>query len=169
MMRYLGFMEIDARDHWRHWMTISFLEPGGSVKDRVAMKLMETAEAGGLLTPHSGDKVYEGTVGSTGVSLAILCRARGYLAHICMPNDQATEKSDLTKLGAEVEHVPPAPIADRAQFVNKARARSEEHTNSPSIPGRGFFADQFENEANSVASAVWPGPLANLNMEALDT
>ncbi|PUU78263.1 tryptophan synthase beta subunit-like PLP-dependent enzyme [Tuber borchii] len=136
-----------------------FLEPGGSVKDRVAMKFMETAEAAGLLTPHSGDKVYEGTVGSTGVSLAILCRARGYLAHICMPNDQSTEKSDLlTKLGAEVEHVPPAPIVDRAQFVNKARARSEEHTNSPSIPGRGFFADQFENEANWKAHYEGTGP-----------
>ncbi|RPA91383.1 PALP-domain-containing protein [Choiromyces venosus 120613-1] len=136
-----------------------FLEPGGSVKDRVAMKLIETAEAEGLLTPYTGDKVYEGTVGSTGVSLAILCRARGYLAHICMPNDQSTEKSDLlTKLGAEVEHVPPAPIVDRAQFVNKARARSEEHTNSPSIPGRGFFADQFENEANWKAHYEGTGP-----------
>ncbi|CUS10511.1 unnamed protein product [Tuber aestivum] len=136
-----------------------FLEPGGSVKDRVAMKLIETAEVEGLLTPHSGDKVYEGTVGSTGVSLAILCRARGYLAHICMPNDQSTEKSDLlTKLGAEVERVSPAPIVDRAQFVNKARARSVEHTNSPSIPGRGFFADQFENEANWKAHYEGTGP-----------
>ncbi|CAZ84595.1 unnamed protein product [Tuber melanosporum] len=136
-----------------------FLEPGGSVKDRVAMKLIETAEAEGLLTPHSGDKVYEGTVGSTGVSLAILCRARGYLAHICMPNDQSAEKSDLlTKLGAEVERVPPAPIVDRAQFVNKARARSEEHTKSPIIPGSGFFADQFENEANWKAHYEGTGP-----------
>jgi len=76
-----------------------------------------------------------------------------------MPNDQSTEKSDLlTKLGAEVEHVPPAPIVDRAQFVNKARARSEEHTNSPSIPGRGFFADQFENEANWKAHYEGTGP-----------
>ncbi|PWW73310.1 PALP-domain-containing protein [Tuber magnatum] len=117
------------------------------------------AEAEGLLTPHSGDKVYEGTVGSTGISLAVLCRARGYLAHICMPNDQSAEKSDLlTKLGAEVERVPPAPIVDREQFVNKARARSSEHTNSPSIPGRGFFADQFENEANWKAHYEGTGP-----------
>jgi cysteine synthase A len=43
---------------------------------------MYQAERDGLLTPHSGDTIYEGTVGSTGISLATLCRARGYLAHM---------------------------------------------------------------------------------------
>jgi cysteine synthase A len=76
-----------------------------------------------------------------------------------MPNDQSTEKSDLlAKLGAEVELVPPAPIVDRSQFVNKARSRAEEHTNSSSITGRGFFADQFENEANWQAHYEGTGP-----------
>lgn len=76
-----------------------------------------------------------------------------------MPNDQSAEKSDLlAKLGAEVELVPPAPIVDRSQFVNKACSRAEEHTNSPSTPGRGFFADQFENEANWRAHYEGTGP-----------
>ncbi|KAI9818962.1 MAG: hypothetical protein M1832_004130 [Thelocarpon impressellum] len=132
---------------------------GGSPKDRVALSMINTAEESGLLTPRSGDVIYEGTVGSTGISLATLCRARGYLAHICMPDDQSAEKSDLLlKLGAEVERVRPAPIVDQGQFVNRARARAAEHTADPSRPGRGFFADQFENEANWRAHFETTGP-----------
>ncbi|KAI5812172.1 tryptophan synthase beta subunit-like PLP-dependent enzyme [Pyronema omphalodes] len=126
-----------------------FLNPGGSVKDRVALHLLTTAERDGLLTPHSGDKLYEGTVGSTGVSLAYLARARGYLAHIVMPSDQSVEKSNLLeKLGAEVSRVPPASIVDQSQFVNKARNLALEHTRNQNIPGRGYFVDQFENDGN---------------------
>lgn len=55
---------------------------GNSPKDRVALSMIQMAEEEGLLTPHSGDVVYEGTVGSTGISLAAICRARGYLAHM---------------------------------------------------------------------------------------
>jgi cysteine synthase A len=121
--------------------------------------MLRTAEAAGQLRPHSGDKVYEGTVGSTGVSLAGLARARGYLAHICMPSDQSVEKASLLeKLGASVERVAPAAIVDRRQFVNRARERASEHTRSPHIPGNGFFADQFENEANWLAHHDGTGP-----------
>jgi cysteine synthase A len=103
--------------------------------------------------------VYEGTVGSTGVSLAILCRARGYLAHICMPSDQSIEKSSLLqKLGAEVSLVPPAPIVDQNQFVNRARNLAKEHTASEEIPGRGYFVDQFENDGNWRAHYEGTGP-----------
>lgn len=76
-----------------------------------------------------------------------------------MPNDQATEKSDLLlKLGAVVERVKPAPIVDQSQFVNLARRRAQEHTDDPSKPGRGFFADQFENTANFIAHQHTTGP-----------
>lgn len=103
--------------------------------------------------------MYEGTVGSTGVSLAFICRARGYLAHICMPNDQSTEKSSLLlKLGAMVTLVPPAPIVDKGQFVNRARALATAQTASETEPGRGFFADQFENPANWKAHYEGTGP-----------
>ncbi|KAL1393850.1 tryptophan synthase beta subunit-like PLP-dependent enzyme [Phyllosticta capitalensis] len=132
---------------------------GQSPKDRVALNIIRMAEEEGLLTPHSGDMIYEGTVGSTGISLAAICRARGYLAHICMPDDVALEKSDLLeKLGAEVERLRPAPIVDQNQFVNKAKARAIEHTNDPSKPGRGIFADQFETDANWRAHYEGTGP-----------
>ncbi|KAF1839937.1 PALP-domain-containing protein [Cucurbitaria berberidis CBS 394.84] len=132
---------------------------GNSPKDRVALNIIDVAEGKGLLVPHSGDTIYEGTVGSTGISLAAICRARGYKAHICMPNDMAIEKSDLLlKLGAEVERVRPAPIVDQNQFVNLARTRAAEHTSNPDKPGRGLFADQFETEANWRAHFTGTGP-----------
>ncbi|KAL5485463.1 CYS12_1 [Sanghuangporus weigelae] len=55
-----------------------FLNPGGSVKDRVALKIIEAAESDGLLHPHTGSRIFEGTVGSTGISIAMVARARGY-------------------------------------------------------------------------------------------
>lgn len=76
-----------------------------------------------------------------------------------MPDDQATEKSDLLlKLGAEVERVRPAPIVDQNQFVNMARNRAAEHTADPNRRGRGIFADQFETEANWQAHFSGTGP-----------
>lgn len=155
---------------------------GNSPKDRVALSMIQMAEEEGLLTPNSGDVVYEGTVGSTGISLAAICRARGYLAHMyvelikplsdtlfslfyqidhsrCMPDDIAIEKSDLLlKLGAVVERVKPASIVDKAQFVNRARQRAHEHTEDANRSGRGFFADQFENTANYIAHFNGTGP-----------
>ncbi|KAJ6086742.1 hypothetical protein N7467_005656 [Penicillium canescens] len=155
---------------------------GQSSKDRVALSMIEIAEEQGILTPHSGDTIYEGTSGSTGISLATLARAKGYLAHICMPSDQAIEKSNLLlKLGAIVDRVPPAPIVEKDNFVNRARALAKTHTASSGLPtastppsaeekadlpepdermtrGRGFFADQFENEANWRAHYEGTGP-----------
>ncbi|MCJ1380870.1 hypothetical protein MMC17_003979 [Xylographa soralifera] len=132
---------------------------GQSPKDRVALSIINAAEEQGLLKPNSGDVIYEGTVGSTGISLATLCRAKGYMAHICMPSDQSTEKSSLLlRLGATVERVPPAPIVDPAHFVNRARSLAAAHTASPIIPGRGFFADQFETAANWLAHFSSTGP-----------
>ena len=76
-----------------------------------------------------------------------------------MPSDQSAEKSDLlTALGAVVERVTPASIVDKKQFVNLAQRRAEEHTADPEIPGRGFFADQFENESNWKAHYESTGP-----------
>ena len=98
-------------------------------------------------------------MGSTGISLATICRAKGYLAHIVMPTDQAQEKSDqLLKLGAVVERVPPVSIVDSKHFVNRARSLAAEHTTDPSKPGRGFFTDQFETEMNWQAHFETTGP-----------
>jgi cysteine synthase A len=76
----------------------------------------------------------------------------------CMPSDQAIEKSNLLlKLGAIVDRVPPAPIVEKDNFVNRARALAQAQTLSPSS-GTGFFADQFENEANWRAHYNGTGP-----------
>ena len=76
-----------------------------------------------------------------------------------MPSDQAIEKSDLLqKLGAVVERVPPAPIVDPMHFVNRARTLAAEHTGDSNRLGRGYFANQFENEANWQAHHNGTGP-----------
>ena len=76
-----------------------------------------------------------------------------------MPSDQSTEKSSLLlKLGALVERVPPAPIVDPLHFVNRARTLAASHSASPTQPGRGFFANQFETSANWLAHFHTTGP-----------
>ncbi|KAJ3142106.1 hypothetical protein HDU90_004379 [Geranomyces variabilis] len=104
-----------------------FMNVGGSTKDRVALGIIDEAEAAGHIVPHRGDTIFEGTVGSTGISLAVIARARGYRCHIVMPDDQAQEKyALLEKLGATVEKVRPVSIVDRNHFVNLARRRAVE-------------------------------------------
>ncbi|KAI6166023.1 tryptophan synthase beta subunit-like PLP-dependent enzyme [Pisolithus thermaeus] len=99
-----------------------FLNPGGSVKDRVALRMIQDAERQGLLHPRTGSRIFEGTVGSTGISIATIARARGYDTTIIMPDDVAEEKvKALLCLGAEVRRVRPASIVDQKQYVNMAR------------------------------------------------
>ncbi|RCI12520.1 hypothetical protein L249_1300 [Ophiocordyceps polyrhachis-furcata BCC 54312] len=132
---------------------------GNSPKDRVALSIIQDAERRGLLVPGRGDSIYEGSVGSTGISLAALARARGYRAHVCMPDDQGVEKSDLLRhLGATVERVPVEPISSEHHFVNLARRRAEEHAQKVRDGSRGFFADQFESDANWRAHFDTTGP-----------
>lgn len=76
-----------------------------------------------------------------------------------MPSDQAVEKSDLLlKLGAIVDRVAPAPIVEKENFVNRARALAQSTTANGDSPSRGFFADQFENESNWRAHHNGSGP-----------
>ncbi|CAG8571683.1 7430_t:CDS:2 [Paraglomus occultum] len=138
-----------------------FLNPGGSPKDRAALNMIRQAESQGLIYPNTGSTIFEGTSGSTGISIAMIARAKGYNAWIVMPDDQAEEKYQLLeKLGATVERVRPASIIDKNQYVNLAKRRAsefgtdnrgdenaseaEDYRKRP----RGFFADQFENLAN---------------------
>lgn len=90
-----------------------FLNPGGSPKDRVALQIIQDAEDNGDLVPHVGSWIFEGTVGSTGISLATLARAKGYRCCIIVPDDVAEEKAILLRrLGATVEAVRPRGIVD---------------------------------------------------------
>ena len=132
---------------------------GNSPKDRVALHMINVAEQNGQLRPNVGDTIYEGTVGSTGISLAVLARAKGYKCHICMPSDMSMEKVTLLHhLGAEVERVSPAPITSQEHFVNLARRRAREHEEKVGDGSRGFFADQFETEHNWTAHFEATGP-----------
>ena len=70
-----------------------FLNVGGSTKDRVALSVLNEAEEKGLITPNTGCTIFEGTVGSTGISLAVIARAKGYKCHIVMPGNHQTSTS----------------------------------------------------------------------------
>ncbi|KAK0503991.1 PALP-domain-containing protein [Armillaria luteobubalina] len=148
-----------------------FLNPGGSVKDRVALRMIDDAERQGLIHPHTGSRIFEGTVGSTGISIATIARARGY---------DAKKVKALLSLGADVQRVRPASIVDKKQYVNIARQRALEFgKEAPSsrphlspdddntdpvkheqfaLKPRGYFADQFENLSNFNAHFEGTGP-----------
>ncbi|CCK70103.1 putative cysteine synthase KNAG_0D03570 [Huiozyma naganishii CBS 8797] len=128
---------------------LELTNPAGSAKDRVALNIIKTAEKKGLLV--RGEKpegwVFEGTSGSTGISIAMICNALGYRAHISLPDDTSLEKLALLEsLGAVVNPVKPASIVDPDQYVNAAKKACDELNESGAA--KGVFADQFENEAN---------------------
>lgn len=102
-----------------------FLNPGGSVKDRVAVKIIEEALDSGALV--EGGTVMEGSAGSTAISLATVAPAYGCKCHVVIPDDAATEKSQILEaLGATVERVRPVSITHKDHFVNIARRRASE-------------------------------------------
>jgi cysteine synthase A len=148
-----------------------FLNPGGSSKDRVALAIIESAELSGRLVRGRGDTVYEGTVGSTGISLALVCKALGYNCWIVMPDDQAKEKYALLEsLNATVERVRPCPISDPNHYVNVARRRAAEVASAaqgnPEVPSA-IFADQFENPANWKIHYSTTGPEIDSHFSSL--
>ncbi|KAI0048084.1 tryptophan synthase beta subunit-like PLP-dependent enzyme [Auriscalpium vulgare] len=97
-----------------------FQNPGGSVKDRAALGVIEDAEASGRLKP--GGTVVEDTAGNTGIGLAHVCRAKGYRCVIYMPNTQSQEKIDLLRmLGADVRLVPAVAYEHPANYNHQAR------------------------------------------------
>ncbi|PWN99421.1 PALP-domain-containing protein [Tilletiopsis washingtonensis] len=126
-----------------------FLNPGGSPKDRVALQILNDAERSGQLHPRTNSCVFEGSVGSTGISLAMLARAKGYRCSIVMPDDVAREKKEmLAALGAELRAVRPRAIADPAHFVNEARrlAQTFGGANGTLLAGPGAHGHQEEEE-----------------------
>lgn len=140
------------------WGKLELSNPGGSAKDRIARAIVEHAEATGKLRPGHRDAVYEGTSGSTGISLALVCRARGYEAHIVVPDDTSVDKiSLLERLGAHVHKVRPAGIADRNHYVHVAKRLAEEK-DQDSSDCHAIFANQFENEVNWVSHFLTTGP-----------
>jgi cysteine synthase A len=120
-----------------------FMNPGGSVKDRAALAIIEDAEAQGLLAP--GGTIVEGTAGNTGIGLALVGTAKGYRTIIVIPETQSQEKKDtLRALGAELVEVAPTAYSNPAHYVHTSRRIAEE------TPGA-FWSNQFDNTANRLA------------------
>jgi cysteine synthase A len=122
-----------------------FLNPGGSVKDRAALAIVEDAEARGLLKP--GGTIVEGTAGNTGIGLALVGNALGYKTVIVIPDTQSQEKKDMLRLcGADLREVPAKPYKDPGNYVHVSRRLAEEL--AAQRPEGAVWANQFDNVAN---------------------
>src|SRR3982751_166420 len=128
-----------------------FFNPGGSVKDRIGLPIIERAEREGKLKP--GGTVVGGTSGNTGVGLAIAAALRGYKCIFTMPDKMSQEKGRLLKaFGAEVIVTPTAVPPDHPDnYVMMAKRIAEETPNA-------VLANQFYNQANPEAHYATTGP-----------
>ncbi|SDE39165.1 cysteine synthase A [Kordiimonas lacus] len=125
-----------------------YANPGGSLKDRPALNIIEDAEKKGLLEP--GGLIVEGTAGNTGIGLTVVANAKGYRTLIVMPNTQSQEKIDTLRImGAGLELVPAAPYSNPGNFNHVAKRRAEElaATEQHGV----IWANQFDNVANREA------------------
>src|SRR5438045_8342930 len=123
---------------------LEYLNPGGSVKDRIGLPMIERAEREGRLRP--GGTIVEPTSGNTGVGLAIAAALKGYRCIFVMPDKMSQEKiSMLRAYGAEVVITPTAVDHDSPESYYSVSSRLAEE-----IPG-GFKPDQYSNEANPQA------------------
>lgn len=126
-----------------------FLNPGGSVKDRAALALIQDAEDKGLLKP--GGTIVEGTAGNTGIGLALVGNARGYKTVIVMPDTQSQEKKDMLRMcGADLRLVPAVPYKNPDNYIRYSGRLAEEMG--------AFWANQFDNTANRDGHYRTTGP-----------
>jgi cysteine synthase A len=121
--------------------------PGGSVKDRIALAMIEVAEREGRLRP--GDTIVEPTSGNTGVGLAVVCAVKGYRLVLTMPEDMSVERRRLlARFGAEFHLTPAIEQMSGAVFAAQELVRE-----------RGYFMPmQFENPANPEVHRLTTGP-----------
>jgi len=135
-----------------------FLNPGGSIKDRAALAIVEDAERRGLLKP--GGVIVEGTAGNTGIGLALVGNAKGYRTVIVMPETQSQEKKDMLRLcGADLRLVPAVPYANPGNYVRYSETLALELAKTE--PNGVLWANQFDNLANregharTTAQEIW--------------
>ena len=125
--------------------------PGGSIKDRIGVAMIEAAERDGRLQP--GGTVVEATAGNTGLGLALVARAKGYRVVLVVPDKMSSEKVlHLKALGAEVHGTRSDVGKGHPDYYQDVAARL-----ARDIPGA-FFADQFNNPANPLAHETGTGP-----------
>lgn len=129
---------------------LEFYNPSGSVKDRIALYMIEDAERRGKIKP--GDTIVEPTSGNTGTSLALVCALKGYHMIAVMPEQMSRERKDMVMaFGAELVLVPSQGDADPGTFTKEdfeaTLTKAEELASSP----RHFMPNQFANPANTMA------------------
>jgi cysteine synthase A len=128
------------------WVKLEFLNPSGSIKDRIASYMVERAEREGLL--HPGDTIVEASSGNTGNALSMVAAAKGYRMLVVMPEGMSRERTAISRAyGAEVLHV-------GSFHVNAALAKAKELGRRPGY----FCPGQFESEWNVEENRVWLGP-----------
>ena len=130
---------------------VEYFNPGNSVKDRMALRMIEDAEAAGLLKP--GGTIIEGTSGNTGMGLALTAIAKGYKTIFVMSDKQSKEKQDILRaVGAQVV-VCPVDVApdDPRSYYSVARRLNQETPNS-------FYPNQYDNTSNAAAHYATTGP-----------
>jgi len=122
--------------------------PGGSVKDRIGIAMLEAAERDGLIEPGRST-IVEATSGNTGIALAFVCAAKGYELAIFLPQGMSRERESLLRLyGARVEIVESLGGMDEAVQAARAAASGPD----------AFLPDQFSNPANPEAHRLGTGP-----------
>ena len=133
------------------WIKAEMLNPGGSVKDRIGITMIDQAEKKGLLKP--GGTIIEGTSGNTGLGLALVAAVRGYKCVFTTTDKQSKEKVDLLKaLGAEVIVCPTAvEPEDPRSYYSVARKLAREIPNS-------YYPNQYDNPSNPEAHYRTTGP-----------
>ena len=133
------------------WVKCEFLNPAGSIKDRMAVYIIEEAERRGWLKP--GGTIVENTSGNTGLGLAMVAAAKGYKSVFTMPDKMSTEKVNMLKsFGAEVVITPTDVPGDSPDhYVNTAKRIANE------APGR-FYVNQYHTELNIEAHYKSTGP-----------
>jgi cystathionine beta-synthase len=133
------------------WVKAEMLNPGGSVKDRIGISMIDEAEKNGLLKP--GGTIIEGTSGNTGMGLVLVAAVRGYKCVFTTTDKQSKEKVDLLKaLGAEVIVCPTAvEPEDPRSYYSVAKKLAREIPNS-------YYPNQYDNPSNPGAHYLTTGP-----------
>jgi len=132
-----------------------FLNPGGSVKDRAALAIVNDAERRGAL--RAGGVIVEGTAGNTGIGLALVANARGYRTVIVIPDTQSQEKKDaLRTCGAVLHEVPAVPYKNPNNYVHVAERLAQALARTE--PNGAIWAQQFDNVANRRGHCETTGP-----------
>ena len=132
-----------------------FMNPGGSVKDRAALAIIQDAIARGELKP--GGTIVEGTAGNTGIGLALVANALGFHTVIVIPDTQSEEKkSKLRMQGAELIEVPAVPYSNPDNYVKVSGRLAEKLAQEN--PNGAIWANQFDNIANRRGHEETTGP-----------